>query len=149
MIDEKKLLKEIKNRRNFWVSKASKYDEMNDEINTDICDGKAVELEVVMKMIQEQPKIGEWIPCSERLPEDLTPVNITWTNHFPPDYYAHIKDVHFTYTGIFYKGKWYWWSAYAKDTLAEYGNDEVDEMADEIEVLAWQTLPEPWRGEEK
>lgn len=56
MIDEKKLLKEIKNRRNFWVSKASKYDEMNDEINTDICDGKAVELEVVMKMIQEQPK---------------------------------------------------------------------------------------------
>lgn len=72
---------------------------------------------------------------------------ITWTNHFPPDYYAHIKDVHFTNTGVLCKGKWFWWSTYAKDTLAEYGNDEVDEMADEIEVLAWQPLPEPYEGE--
>ena len=132
MIDEKKLTKAMKNRRDFWFSKASKYAEMNDEINTDICDGK-----------------GEWIPCSARPPEELMPVNITWTNRLPAGYYAHIKDVHFTYTGIFYKGKQYWWSAYAKDTLAEYGNDEVDEMADEIEVLAWQPLPEPWKGEEK
>ena len=26
--------------------------------------------EVVEKLISEQPKIGEWIPCSERLPEE-------------------------------------------------------------------------------
>lgn len=77
MIDEKKLTKAMKNRRDFWFSKASKYAEMNDEINTDICDGKAMELEVVMKMIQEQSKVGEWIPCSERPPEELMPVNIT------------------------------------------------------------------------
>ena len=63
------LIEEIKNRRDFWVSKASKYDEIKDEMNTDICDGKAMELEVVMKMIQEQPKADEWIPCSERLPD--------------------------------------------------------------------------------
>lgn len=49
---EKNLIEEIKNRRDFWLSKASKYDEINDEINTDICDGK-----------------GEWIPCSERMPD--------------------------------------------------------------------------------
>ena len=53
---EKNLIEEIKNRRDFWLSKASKYDEIKDEMNTDICDGKAVELEIVMKMIQEQPK---------------------------------------------------------------------------------------------
>lgn len=70
MIDEKKLIEEIKNRRDFWLSKASKYDEIKDEMNTGICDSKAVELEIVMKMIQEQPKADEWIPCSERLPEE-------------------------------------------------------------------------------
>lgn len=70
MIDEKKLIKEIKNRRDFWLSKASKYAEMKDEMNADICDGKAMELEVVVKMIQEQPKADEWIPCSEIMPEE-------------------------------------------------------------------------------
>ena len=144
---EKNLIEEIKNRRDFWLSKASKYAEIKDEMNTDICDGKAMELEVVMKVIQEQPKADEWIPCSERMPEDLEPVNITWTNHRPSDYYAHIKDVHFTDTGVLYKGKWFWWSVRAEDTLAEYGINELDEIADGIEVLAWQPLPEPWKGE--
>ncbi len=133
MIDEKKLIEKIK----YLL------------FNSEILSPRWFAINEVFEKIKRQPKTGEWTPCSERMPEDLTPVNITWTNHFTPDYYAHIKDVHFTYTGIFYKGKWYWWSAYAKDTLAEYGNDEVDEMADEIEVLAWQTLPELWRGEEK
>lgn len=32
MIDENKLLKEIKNRRDFWFSKASKYAETEDEM---------------------------------------------------------------------------------------------------------------------
>lgn len=137
MIDEKKLIAEIKD----YIEEYSGIDE-NGMHNLKWC-----AMMEALGLVEQQEKVGEWIPCSERLPEDLTPVNITWTNHFPPDYYAHIKDVHFTYTGIFYKGKWYWWSAYAKDTLAEYGNDEVDEMADEIEVLAWQTLPEPWEGE--
>lgn len=107
------------------------------------------EVEGTVELLEEIKKAitAQWIPCSERLPEDLAAVNITWTNHLPAGYYAHIKDVHFTDTGIFYKGRWYWWSARAEDMLAEYGNDELDEIDDGIEVLAWQYLPEPWEGE--
>ena len=125
MIDEKKLLKEIKNRRNFWVSKASKYDEMNDEINTDICDGKAVELEVVMKMIQEQPKIGEWIPCNKKLPGPYDTVIIT--AKMPND-----KE------SLVYMG--------SINAIREWYILGVSNPND-YNVTAWQPLPEPWGGE--
>lgn len=58
---------------------------------------------------EEHGSYGKWIPVSERLPEDYVPVNITWVNHNPDPYYASIKDVPFTATGICYKGKWYWY----------------------------------------
>lgn len=71
MIDEKKLIEEIKKRRDYWESKADEYDEAGEryERMMDVCDGKAAELIVILSMIEEQPKVGEWIPCSERLPE--------------------------------------------------------------------------------
>ena len=46
MIDEKKLIEDIK--------KCDMYDWHTEE---------------VLSMVEEQPKIGGWIPCSERLPE--------------------------------------------------------------------------------
>lgn len=102
MIDEKKLLKEIKNRRNFWVSKASKYAETEDEINTDICDGK-----------------GEWIPCSERMPDRSG------------YYLATLKVSSISFVSIKYFNNFcFRWE--------DIGNGKI---------TAWQPLPEPWRGE--
>ena len=137
MIDENKLLKEIKNQiknyRNFWLYKASKYAETEDEMNIDICDGKLVELEIVMKMIQEQPKADEWIPCSERLPEedgiyivDDRVFNSPWihTAGFMVSSKAWCEN-----HGVYYDDK--------------YGRYE------DGRVIAWQPLPEPWKGEEK
>ena len=92
-----------------------------------------------------------WIPCSERMPEDNVPVNITWVNHKPEEYYAAIKDKPFTATGVYFKGKWYWYSATIEDCLAEYGRAEWDEIEEEtadcIEIVAWQYLPEPYKEE--
>ena len=93
------------------------------------------------------PKVGEWIPVSERPPEDLTPVNITWVNRKPVSYYMHIKDKPFTATGILCHGAWYWFSARCEDYLKEYGDSKVDAMDEHIEVIAWQPLPEPYREE--
>lgn len=91
-----------------------------------------------------------WIPVSERLPEDYVPVNITWVNHNPDPYYADIKDVPFTATGICYKGKWYWYSAVCEDYLKEYGERyETDAVDADIEVTAWMPLPEPYRESEE
>ena len=87
---------------------------------------------------------GEWIPVTERLPEDLVPVNITWINRKPESYYIHIKDKPFTATGILYHDKWYWYSVYCEDYLREYGDSELDEMDEHIEVTAWMPLPEPY-----
>ena len=48
----------------------------------------------------------QWIPCSERLPEELEMVNITWVNHEPEPYYYDIKNKNFVATGTLYKGVW-------------------------------------------
>lgn len=85
-----------------------------------------------------------WIPCSERLPEDLEVVNITWVNHRPVCYYSDIKDKPFTATAIHYKDKWWWYSPICEDLLAEYGKSECDKMDADIEVIAWMPLPKPY-----
>lgn len=87
-----------------------------------------------------------WIPCSERLPEDTRPVNITWVNREPEPYYAGIKDVPFTATGHYCKEKWYWYSATCQDYLDEYGECEVDAVDNMIEIIAWMPLPAPYKG---
>lgn len=87
----------------------------------------------------------QWIPVTERLPDDLQEVYITWVNHRPVSYYEHIKDKPFNGSAVYYRHKWYWYSQYCVDTLKEYGYCESDEMDDAIEVTAWCPLPEPYK----
>lgn len=86
-----------------------------------------------------------WTPCSERLPEELVPVNVTWVNRKPASYYEQIKDKPFTATAVYFKQNWYWWSATCEDILAEYGHSCADLVLDGIEVVAWMPLPEPYK----
>ena len=90
-----------------------------------------------------------WIPVSEALPEDLEAVNITWVNHEPEPYYHDIKDKNFVATGIHYRDKWYWYSTTCADFLGEYGSNEVDEVDDAVEIIAWMPLPEPYKESEE
>ena len=132
MIDEKKLIEDIKNL-------------IDSEELAGHSPGSV--LHSVCEKVWEQPKVGEWIPVSERLPENFTPVNITWVNRKPGSYYMHIKDKPFTATGILYCGEGYWWSVCCEDYLREYGNSEADAMHESIEVVAWMPLPEPYKEE--
>ena len=88
MIDEKKLTEEIRKRRDYWESKAAEYDEAGEryEYLMDVCDGKATELTAALSIINEQPKVGEWIPVSERLPE-----NAKHRGAFCPKYHVKTK----------------------------------------------------------
>ena len=110
--------------------------------------GLAKEAKMMAIDALKQPE-SRWIPIKLGKPEDNVPVNITWVNRNPVSYYSHIKDKPFTATAVYFYGKWYWFSATVTDMLAEYGRSEYDEIDDDIEVIAWMPLPEPYREEEK
>lgn len=102
----------------------------------------------VMFFTEQLPPVApkqRWIPVSERLPEDLEPVNITWINHDPEPYYNDIKDKPFTATGVYFNGQWYWWSTLCTDMLAEYSHNYSDIIDEAIEITAWMPLPEPYK----
>ena len=88
-----------------------------------------------------------WIPCRERLPENIRPVIVTWKNTDPASYYQYIVGKHFTGTACYKNGKWYWYSSTMEDMLAEYGRYDSEEFDEAIECIAWMPLPEPWRGD--
>ena len=101
----------------------------------------------IRKLPSAQPE-QRWIPCSERLPDDLAEVNVTWVNHDPEPYYGFAKNKPFTASAVYYEGKWYWYSSVCADVLGEYGRNDVDAVDDTIEITAWQPLPEPYKGEQ-
>ena len=106
-----------------------------------------LELNKIVIEALEKQAASEWIPVSERLPEDLVAVNVTWINRCPENYYMHIKDKPFTDTAILYKGEWYWWDSTIIDYLSEFGTCISGIVDKSIDILAWRPLPEPYKGE--
>ena len=93
------------------------------------------------------PPVQRWIPVSEQLPDELAEVNITWINTDPPSYYEFVKNKPMTGSAVYYKGRWYWYSAVCADYLKEYGFSPNDSMDDAIKVIAWAEFPEPHKGD--
>ena len=108
-------------------------------------------LEAVIEYLKDVPSadVPHWIPCSERLPEDIRPVIVTWKNTDPASYYQYIVGKHFTGTACYKNGKWYWYSSTTEDMLAEYGRYDSEEFDEAIECIAWMPLPEPYREEQE
>lgn len=107
-------------------------------------------LTMVIKTLKNLPSAQpeqRWIPVSERLPDDLSEVNVTWVNHNPESYYKFFKDVPFTATAVYYKRKWYWYSSTCADILSEYGRNDFNEVDKDVEIIAWLPLPEPYQSE--
>lgn len=101
-------------------------------------------LQMAIKALEQEPR---WIPVSKKLPKELEPVNITWINHNPESYYADIKDKPFTATGVYFNRQWYWWSTLCTDILAKYSHNYDDVIDEDIEIIAWQPLPKPYKAE--
>lgn len=73
----------------------------------------------------------QWIPCSERLPED--DVYVLLTVRIMDDSYNHVP---FILTGCISWNQQCWWCAH---------DDDCKDA--NIDVMAWMPLPEPWRGD--
>lgn len=67
---------------------------------------------------EEKDRLGQWIPCSERLPEDNTDVIICF-------YSGEVTEMRYLGNGIFQ-------GIYEHTTKA---------------IVAWMPLPEPYKGE--
>ena len=141
MIDEKKLIK-------FIEESGDEYRKMWEKIDSEYDFGGMNACGSIIAYIEDMPKVGEWIPVTERLPEECEAVNVTWVNHNPESYYADMKGKPNVDTAVYYAGHWYWWNCVIQDILKEYGEGfEADKIDGNIEVTAWQPLPEPYRGD--
>lgn len=75
MIDEKKLLKHLSD---WWLSETPSGDGTVLVISGELQKTPMMKIiEDFMKTVEQQPKVGEWIPCSERLPKNIKTVLIT------------------------------------------------------------------------
>ena len=66
MIDEKKLIQCLKHDISCFETEGKKVSE------------RYLRVDDMIRMIKGQPKIGRWIPCSERMPESEKDVEITY-----------------------------------------------------------------------
>lgn len=64
MIDEKKLIEQLRGYKEEW------------KLAEPFHEGIASGLQIAIEATERQPKVGEWIPVSERLPEPNNPVLI-------------------------------------------------------------------------
>ena len=130
------------------------FDEMISYFNRTVADMdisqqyKMILLGIVVAIgAEHEATTQKWIPVTERLPEDIRPVIVTWKNTDPKSYYQYIVGKHFTGTACYKNGKWYWYSSTTEDMLAEYGRYDSEEFDEAIECIAWMPLPEPARLE--
>ena len=104
MIDEKKLISHIENQYRQW--------------------GEEYTAEQILGDIEDFPKVGEWIPCSEKLPKEHEIVLVAYL-----EYYKQL----FNLAYISECGTWHWY----------FNGTNVRN-----EIIAWQPLPEPFKGGE-
>lgn len=119
MIDEKKLIEFINNQIN-W---------MNNEAKTKSDENVMAGLKVALALIDEQEKVGEWIPCSERFPEEPYGclVTVMDTNPVTMEDFENLLPYFVGFDG-------------------ERWNDG-DGAEIPFEVIAWMPLPEPYKEE--
>ena len=85
-------------------------------------------IDLIVECIEAQPKIGEWIPCSERLPERYCHCLVTRINEYEDGFDTDVRED--TYVEI--EGVWDWQSNH-------------EGLIDK--VIAWQPMPEAYKGE--
>ena len=135
MIDEKKLIAEMEKLPLIH----GRYDKKN--ANPYFINGAESMYEMIRELVERQPKVNEWIPCRERLPDEearqyiinnldgigyLYPCLLTYRS--PNTEKVHV--VRFYY-----------------DIDMQCFVNHGEKMCEKARCIAWMPLPEPWEGE--
>lgn len=118
MIDEKKLKKELAE-----LSLKCPYSVLDERFAL-----YAECFEKAICLLKEQPKIGEWIPCNERLPEEK---KFYEENMRSPACLVTVLSDDELMVGIDRTVNGVW---------------TLEETFDKPKIIAWQPLPEPYKG---
>ena len=88
------------------------------------------------KLIDSQPTVNQWIPCSERLPEENGHYLVTYHNKSYGNYLPLFDNV-YVRKMRFQNNKW----------MFPFNLDKEAREDEFQEVIAWQPLPQPYKGE--
>ena len=119
MIDKQQAL-EIIDKRDFFNDRAGRelWNDKPKEIQDEDIRNAHEDYEALKEYILNQPKVGEWIPVEERLPGQSLNSVIGWDTYRERCVFVQ-----------YYMNEWV------------LGNHES------VNIVAWQPLPEPYKGE--
>lgn len=124
MIDEKELIKSLEDLTDGYRDKLAKAETKE---HKNFLNGVIGTLIDVTNIVHRQPKI-DWTPVDERLSEPDKCVLVSYKSVMEWD-----KEVYSDQIAIIREDGWHWW-------------DELETKV-ENEIIAWQPLPEPYKGE--
>ena len=119
------------------ISRQAAIDALQKEINKgippfdDVMGSIRCGVRLARNIIEDLPSAQQWIPCSERLPEDYTDV-LAWFEYFRYGDYNCLYQTH----GI---------GSYSTEYDSWMINHETGWH--KLRVIAWMPLPEPYREE--
>ena len=105
----------------------------NKEVGRKQCEGMARAMNIIRSHMEDAKDTNvpsNWIPCSERLPNEEEFIKAYCRNSYAAEFIVMIKGATLPTTLYFKNGSW-------TDMKGNYYN-----------VVAWQPLPEPYKGEE-
>ena len=129
-----KILEEIEDVRKIMkstvVTKCFRKECKNDDCTVCVCERVMEIIRSHMDEVNDTNVPSNWIPCSERLPNEEKFIKAYCRNIYAAEFIVMIKGATLPTTLYFKNGSW-------TDMKGNYYN-----------VVAWQPLPEPYKGEE-
>lgn len=129
-----KILEEIEDVRKIMkstvVTKCFRKECKNDDCTVCVCERVMEIIRSHMDEVNDTNVPSNWIPCSERLPNEEKFIKAYCRNIYAAEFIVMIKGATLPTTLYFKNGSW------------------TDMEGDYYNVVAWQPLPEPYKGEE-